>query len=89
MAIEYKLILIDEFDWDYADNKKQHYKDIVKLCGFDIAGGADYLMIVRCYRTLPSAALNKLLQEGIVFDSAYYRQDNSTTLKKIYPQANR
>ena len=83
MAIEYKLILVDEFDWDYANNKKQHYKGIVKSCGFDIAGGSDYIMIVRCYRTPPSTAINQLLAAGFVFDSAYYQQDNSIELNKI------
>lgn len=83
MAIEYTLIFIDEFDWNYANNKKQQYKDIVKSCGFDIACVSDYLMIVKCYRTPPSTAIKQLLEAGFVLDSAYYQQDNSTELKKI------
>ena len=36
-----KLIFIDEYDWGYANKKKEDYKNIVADCGFNVVAGAD------------------------------------------------
>ena len=75
MGIEYKLIFIDEYDWGYANKKKDDYKNIVADCGFNVVAGADSMIIVDCHKTPEDSAIELLSSKGFVFDHAYYQTD--------------
>jgi len=80
MGIEYTLILMDEFDWAYANTSKSEQGGRVYQSGFIVTDTPKYMMVVDIGRTRPAAAVAHLKAAGVVFDAAYYRRDNEPVL---------
>jgi ABC-type hemin transport system substrate-binding protein len=83
MASEYRIVLLDEFDWNYQNITKQDAIEIIKSLDFEIEAQAPYMLVIGCSRTPPATAISMLWQAGLRFDAVYEQKDNDTLLTRI------
>lgn len=88
MGSEYKLILLDEFDWAYVNNNKSYNKQFIinQFKRFDINNVCSItnMLVFECGRKFPIKVLNDILVESEnsfpICDTAYIQVDNNSEL---------
>ena len=80
MSNEYRLILIDEFDWGYSNTSKAEVIDKIQEAGFTIEASIPYMIVVYCGLIYAKDLVEHL---GIPFDSAYEQVNNGAILERI------
>lgn len=87
MATNYRLYLLDDFDWGYT---KTNAEAQVLLCrssiGDEFVTHVSYGLIVAECRMSPEAALLQLANSGVIWDSAYGQQLPDTGLLQYVKQ---
>lgn len=83
MATDYRVILLDEFDWEYVGHSKTMTVATLEKAGFEKVAEAYGLLVLEC-RWHPQDELIKLNNpRGITYDQAYIQVIPSGELKRI------
>lgn len=84
MSTERRLILMDEFDFNYQIFKKENIKVLLDKTGLAVEASIPYMLILDIGRKDHKAVLSYLKSEGVPVDSAYYQEDNNPELVRFY-----
>jgi len=75
VATDYRVILTDEFDWNYAlATHKAHQQEILTAANFEVVAQAYGLLIAEC-RWEPRITLLRLRADtNLIWDAAYIQR---------------
>lgn len=78
MAYTYRLILIDEFDWNYLNFRKDMARSVLSRFRTPLIIEAEipYMMIVDCGTALPSQVLAHIEEARMPYDESYAQECN-------------
>ncbi len=87
MSASYRLILVDEYDWNYVESSKAMVKDKIALnTRVRIEADIPNMIIIDVYKRPPQYVLREFHDAGITYDIAYSQGDGgevSLELQKI------
>lgn len=82
MATTYRLILMDENDWDYVGRTRTRTVEQIKASdkNYEVVASLYGMIIVNTHRDYPEKAIEKMNKCGVIFDVAYHQTDNNMEL---------
>lgn len=82
MSTDYRVVLIDDFDWTYVGYSKDNLLSDVRSLGWDVEASL-VGMVVCTTRWHPEEDCRRLLQGG-KYGAAYFQEVCSETLQEIH-----
>jgi len=86
MGVEYRLMLMDEFDWNYEGSDREDAANwvIASYPDFKIESSIPYMITIDIGRRGTEDVLSKFKSRDLIaWDAAYYQRDNHMELIKI------
>ena len=81
MSTNYRLLLLDDFDWDYVGNTKKDTISTIISKNLEIEASLYCLIILNVGKAYYPDIIEDLEKEGVSIDACYYQEDNCSELK--------
>ena len=83
MATDYRVILLDEFDWEYMNHNKDMARTVLKDAKFEETASAYGMLVLEC-RFHPQSVLTKLNNpRNVLWDRAYIQETPNGGLREM------
>jgi hypothetical protein len=84
VAVDYRVYLLDGFDWGYVDtNVEKQLAACLSVANVEVATHPYYGLIIFECRNDPAGTLHELESKGIIWDHCYVQQLPDTALQQF------